>query len=96
LFITGIYLQLLPKKPKAHDLYYSPTIIWLIKTIIMTYVGHVARIGDRRVAHRDMVQKTKGERTLGRTSRRWRHNVKMVLQRVWLGHGLDLSGSGSG
>lgn len=82
MFITGIYLQLLPKKLRARDLYSSPTVIWLIKTIIMTCVGYVARTGDRRVAHRDLVQKPEGERTLGRTSGRWRHNVKMVLQRV--------------
>jgi hypothetical protein len=61
-FTTGVYLQLLPNKPRAHDLYYSPIIIWLIKTIIMTCVGHVARTEDRRVAHRDLGQKPERER----------------------------------
>jgi len=42
----------------------------------------VARIGDRRVAHMDLVEKAEGDRTLGKTSRRWRHNVQMVLQSV--------------
>jgi hypothetical protein len=69
------------KKPRDHDLYSSPTIICVIKTTIMTCVGHVARIGGRRIAHRDLAEKPEGDRSLGRTSRRWRHNVKMILQR---------------
>jgi len=82
LFATGIYLHLFLKKLRVSDLHSSPTVIWLIKTTIMACVGHVAGIGDRRAAHRDMVEKTEGNRTLGRTSRRWRHNVQMALQRV--------------
>ena len=82
LFITGTYLQLLSKKLRAPDLYSSPTIIWLIKTTIMTCVGHVPRTGDRRVAHRNLVEKAEGQRTLERTSRRWMHNVQVALQRV--------------
>jgi len=32
--------------------------------------GHVARIGDRRVAYRVFVEKTEGRRTLGRSRHR--------------------------
>jgi hypothetical protein len=64
LFKTGIYLQLFPKKPMAPDLYSSRTIICLIKTTIMTCVRQVARRGDRRVAHRDLLEKCEGEKHL--------------------------------
>ena len=45
-FITDVYPQLPPKKRKAHDLFFSPTIC-VIKTTIVTCVGHVTRIGDK-------------------------------------------------
>ena len=71
LCITGIYPQLLPKKLRAHDLHSLPTISGAIKATIMTCVGHVARIGDRRGAHSDLVEKPEGKIPLGRTSLRW-------------------------
>jgi hypothetical protein len=37
---------------------------------------------------------TEGKRPLGRPRRRWENNIKMDLQKVELGHGLDLAGSG--
>ena len=55
----------------------------------------MARMGVRRDAHRDLVGKTEGKRSLGRTRRRWEDTIKMVLQEVVLrGHGLDRSGLG--
>jgi hypothetical protein len=69
LFITFIYPQLLHKKLRAHDLYSSPTTIWVIKTIIMACMGHVVHIGDRKGAHRDLVGKKPGrKRQLGRNN----------------------------
>jgi hypothetical protein len=46
LFITDVYSQLPPKKRKAHDLYFPPT-IWVIETTIVTCVGHVTPTGDK-------------------------------------------------
>ena len=41
--------------------------------------------------------KPKGKRPLGRLRRRWEDNIKLYLQEAgWGGHGLDLSGSGTG
>ena len=37
-----------------------------------------------------------GKRPLGRPRRRWEDNIKMDLQEVGRGHGIDLSGSGEG
>jgi hypothetical protein len=48
----------------------------------MILAGHVARIGEKRVAHRDLVGKREGTRPLGRPRRRWEDNLKMDLQEV--------------
>ena len=41
-----------------------------------------------------MVRKPEGKKSLERPRRRWEDNVKMDLQEVGCGHGLDWSGSG--
>jgi hypothetical protein len=52
----------------------------------MRWTGHVARIGERRVAYRVLVGKPEGKRPLGRPRRRWGVNIKMDLQEVgWRG-----------
>ena len=43
---------------------------------------HVARMGERRGLYRILVGKLEGKRPLGRPSRRWEDNIKMVLQDV--------------
>jgi len=40
--------------------------------------------------------KPEGKRPLGRPRRRWEVNIRMDLQEVRRGNGLDLSGSGYG
>ena len=52
----------------------------------MTWVGYVARMGDRRGACRVLVGKHEETRPLGRPRRRWQDNAKMDLQEVsWEG-----------
>jgi len=53
----------------------------------MSWVEHVARMGERLVAYRVFVGKLKGKRQLGRPRRRWEDNIKMNLQEV--GWGMD-------
>jgi len=48
----------------------------------MRWVGHVARIGERRGVYRVLVGKPEGKRTLGRPMRRWEGNIKMNIQEV--------------
>jgi len=48
----------------------------------MRWVGHVARVGERRGVYRGLVGKHEGRRPLGRTRRRWEDNVKMDLPEV--------------
>ena len=43
-------------------------------------MGHVARMGDRRGAHRVFVGRPEEKRHLGRRRRRWEDNIEMVLQ----------------
>jgi len=56
--------------------------------------GHVARTGERRGVYRVLVGKPEGKRPLGRPKHRWEDNIKMDLQEVGWGFGLDRAGSG--
>jgi len=47
------------------DLYSSPNIIRVIKSRRMRWVGHVARMGERRGLHRGLVGKPEGKDHLG-------------------------------
>ena len=53
----------------------------------MNWVGHVARMGDRRGVYRVLVEKPEGKRPLGRPRRRWEDNIKMDLEEVGRGCG---------
>jgi hypothetical protein len=80
---------------ELHDLYSSPSIIRIIKSKRMRWVGHVARMGEKRNVYRLLVGKPEGKRPLGRPRRRWVDNIKMDLLEIGLGqYGLDLSSSG--
>jgi hypothetical protein len=49
----------------------------------------VARMGDGRGAYRILVGRPGRRRPLGRPRRRWKDNIKVDLQEVGWGHGLD-------
>jgi len=53
-----------------NDLYCSPNIVQVIKSRRMRWVGHVARMGERRGVHRVLVGKPEGKRPRGRAGRR--------------------------
>ena len=55
----------------------------------------MARMGGRGI-YRVLVGKPEGKRLLGRPRRRWEDNIKMHLQEVGCGYGLDQAGSGLG
>jgi hypothetical protein len=54
----------------------------VIKSRRVRWVGHVARIGERRDAYRALVEKAEGRRPLGKPGRRWEDNIKMDLREV--------------
>jgi hypothetical protein len=60
---------------KLNDLYRSPNIIRVIKSRIMRWTGHVARMGERRGVYGVLVEKPEGKRQFGRPRRRWDDNM---------------------
>jgi hypothetical protein len=44
------------------------------------WAGHVARLGEKRIAYRILVENPEGERPLGRPRHRWVDNIKMDLR----------------
>jgi hypothetical protein len=64
--------------------YPSPRIIRIIKSRRMRWVGHVARMGEKRNTYRILVGKPEGKRPLGIPRRRWVDNIKMDLREIGL------------
>jgi len=62
--VTGEWRKL--HNEELSDLYSSPNIVRVIKSRRMRWAGHVARMGDRRGAHRVLIGKPEGKRPLGR------------------------------
>jgi hypothetical protein len=81
--VTGEWRKLHNKE--LHDLYSSPSIIRIIKPRRMRWAGHVARMGEKRIAYRLLVGKPEGTRPLGRPRRRWVDNIRMDLEEVGWG-----------
>jgi hypothetical protein len=73
---------------ELNDLYCSPNTVRVIKSRIMRWVGHVARMGERRSVYRVLVEKPEGKRPLGRPRRRWEDNIKIDLLKVGVRTGL--------
>jgi hypothetical protein len=82
---TGEWRRL--HKEELNDLYSSPNIIRVIKSIRTKWAGHIARVGEKRGEYRILVGRPDGRRPLGRHRRRWEDNIKMDLQDV--GWGMD-------
>jgi hypothetical protein len=85
--VTGEWRRL--HNEELNDLYSSPTIIRVIKSRRIRWAGHVARMGEGRGACRVLVGKPEGRRTLGRPRHRWEDNIKIDLQEVGWGGGID-------
>jgi len=84
--LTGEWRRLYNEE--LNDLHSSPNIILIIQYRIR-WAGHVARMGARTGAYRILVGKPEGKRPLGRVWPRLKDNVKIYLQEVVWGHGLD-------
>jgi hypothetical protein len=71
---------------KLHNLYFSSSIIRMIKSKRMRWAGHVARMGEKRNGYRILVGNPEGKRALGTQRRRWVDNIKIDLREIgWAG-----------
>jgi len=84
--VTGEWRKL--HNEELNDLYRSPNIVPVIKSRIIRWAGHVARMGEKRGIYRVLVGKPEGKRPFGRPRHRWEDNIKMDLQEVGCG-GMD-------
>jgi ribosomal protein L34 len=78
--VTGQWRRL--HNEELYALYSSPNIIHVIKSRRMRKAGYIARMGTSRGAYGVLVRKPEGRRPLGRPTRRWEENFKMVLRQV--------------
>jgi hypothetical protein len=56
---------------ELHCLYSSLNIVRVIKSRMMRWAGHVARMGEGRGVYRFLIGKPEGKKPLGRPRRRW-------------------------
>jgi hypothetical protein len=67
---------------ERNDLYCSPNMVRVIKSRRRRWVGHAARMRERRGVYRVLVRKPEGKRPLGRPRCRWEDNIMMGLEEV--------------
>jgi hypothetical protein len=89
--VTGGWRKL--HNEELHNLYSSSSIIRIIKSRMMRWAGHVARMGKKRNLYRLLVGEPEGKRPLGIPRRMLVNSIKMDLVEIGWG-GLDLSGLG--
>ena len=82
--VTGEWRRL--HNEELNDLYSSPSIVRVIKSRRMRWVGHVARIGEDRAVYRVLVGKPEGRRPLGRPRHGWVDKIRLFLQEVGCGY----------
>jgi hypothetical protein len=76
--VTGDWRKL--HNEELHNLYSSPIIIRVVKSMRMRWERHVARMEAKRNAYRILVGKPEGKRPLGRPRRRWVENITLDLR----------------
>jgi hypothetical protein len=92
--VTGEWRKL--HNEELNDLYSSPNIFRVIKSSIMRWAGHVARMGERRVLYRVLVGKPEGRKHLVDLDVDGSVTLQCIFKK-WNGeggHGLDESDSG--
>ena len=72
---------------KNHCLYRSPDIVRVVKSRILRWAGHVARLEEGRSAFKILTGKPTGKRPLGRPRRRWEDNIRTDLEEISINAG---------
>jgi hypothetical protein len=71
---------------ELHNLYSSPNIVRMIKSRMVRWARHVARMEELRYSYKVLVKKTETKRPFRKTVRRWQGSIKMDLKKVgWEG-----------
>jgi hypothetical protein len=74
---------------ELHDLYFSPTLVRVIKIEKNEMGGVCSSVGEGRGVYRVLLGKPEGKRLLGSPRRRWEDNIRIDLQElgcgVWTG-----------
>jgi hypothetical protein len=78
--VTGGWRKLHNKE--LHNLYYSPSIVRMIKLRRMRWAGYVARMEEKRNAYRILVGKPQEKRPLKRPKCRWVNNIKIDFREI--------------
>ena len=62
--------------------YRSPNIVRVMKSGILIWVGHIARMEECRSVFKILTGTPTGKRPLGRPRRRWKDNIRMHLKEI--------------
>jgi hypothetical protein len=78
--VTGGWRKL--HNEELHNLYSLPSIIRMMKSGKMRWVGHVARMGEKRNAYRLLMGNSEGKRQWGRQRCSWVDDVGSWRDRI--------------
>jgi hypothetical protein len=67
---------------ELYNLYSSPNIVEGIKSRMLRWAGHVARMVEGRGVYRVLVGMPEGKRPLRRPRRKWEDNIKLDLREI--------------
>jgi hypothetical protein len=70
---------------ELHILYSSPNIIRQIKSRRMSWMAHVACMGEERNVYKILMGKPEGKRPLARPRCRWKDGIRMDLREIGWG-----------
>jgi hypothetical protein len=81
--VTGEWRKL--RREELHISYSSPDIIRHIKSRTVSWVGHVACMGEERKLYTVLVGNSEGKKSFGRPGRRWEDGIRIDLRETCWG-----------